>query len=186
VLKLANQLRLFYLFHLAKPASDRPIYRAVYESQARTLMEIGMGQCQRALRLIELAGRASPLLAIRYVGVDLFELRLPPAAPGYCLKDAYRLLRKTQAQIQLLPGDPFTVLAKMGNWLKPIDVLVISSSVDHRSMDRAWFYVPRILHANSLVFQEIRVRGTNRVEVRRLTPSQVEKLAGAALPRRAA
>jgi len=53
-------------------------------------------------------------------------------------------------------------------------------------MDRAWFYVPRILHANSLVFQEIRVRGTNRVEVRRLTPSQVEKLAGAALPRRAA
>lgn len=182
----ANQLRLFYLFHLAKPASDRPIYRAVYESRARSLMEIGLGQCQRALRLIQIAHMASPTSVVRYVGVDPFELREPPNGPGYCLKDAYRLLRKTQAQIQLLPGDPLPALAKMANWLKPVDVLVVSVGVNQRSMDRAWFYVPRVLHDKSLVFQEIRVPGRDRVEVCRLSCGQIERLADAVHPRRVA
>lgn len=184
--KLANQLRLFYLFHLAKPASDRPIHRAVYELQARTVMEIGLGRGQRALRLIELAGRSSPLSEVRYVGIDFFELALHQGGSSLCLKDAYRLLRKTQAQIQLLPGDPLTVLAKMANWLKPVDILVVSAAVDHRSMDRAWFYIPRILHSNSLIFQEFCVPKTDRIQVRTLAQSQVEKLANAAMPRRAA
>lgn len=185
-MNLANQLRLFYLLYFAKPASDRIIHRAVYESRAGSLMEIGMGQCQRALRLIRIATMASPISAIRYVGVDPFELREPHTGPGYCLKDAYRLLRKTQAQIQLLPGDPFSALARMANWLKPVDVLVVSAGVDQRSMDRAWFYIPRILHDKSLVFRELRIPGSDRVQLRRLGRAQVERLGAAAQPRRAA
>lgn len=185
-MKLANQLRLFYLLHLANPATDRLIYRAVFESHARSLMEIGLKQCQRALRLIEVAAMASPISAIRYVGVDPFELREPQTAPGYCLKDAYRLLRRTQAQIQLLPGDPLTALARMANWLKPVELLVVSAGVDPRSMAAAWFYIPRILRHNSLVFQEIRIPGGDRVELRQLARSEIERLAWAAQPRRAA
>ncbi len=149
-------------------------------------MEIGLRQCRRALRLIEIAGMVSPISGVRYVGVDPFELREPPSGPGYCLKDAYRVLRKTQAKIQLLPGDPLSALARMANWLKPVDLLVVSAGVDPRSMELAWFYIPRILHNKSLVFQEIRIPGSDRVEVRRLGRGQIERLAAAARSRRAA
>ena len=55
---------------------------------------------------------------------------------------------------QLVPGDPFSALSRAANSLRDIDLATISADQDPAALERAWFYLPRVLHATSLVFQE--------------------------------
>jgi hypothetical protein len=90
---------------------------------------------------------------IRYAGIDLFEARAA-SQPGLTLKAAYKLLRQVPVQSQLIPGDPFTALARVANNLTGTDLLVIAADQDPQQLARAWALVPRMLHDNSLVFLE--------------------------------
>ncbi|NUQ65430.1 MAG: hypothetical protein HUU20_23425 [Pirellulales bacterium] len=150
-------LRLRYLLHLSKPASDRTVYRAVHEQKPRRILELGMGAAERAVRTIEVAAHHARAEEIHYVGVDLFESRSAASGPGVSLKTAYRLLRSTGAAIRLLPGDPLTVLSRFANELGRFDLVVIAAGLSGQSLGQAWYFVPRILHgASHVLLQETR------------------------------
>ena len=81
-MSIINQLRLLYLCYFSKPIADRPVYRAIRRHRARKIVELGVGDGRRAMRLIEVARRASPSTDILYVGMDLFEGRSGSAGPA--------------------------------------------------------------------------------------------------------
>jgi len=188
-LSVTRPIRLFYLLYISKPQTDRLIYRAIDRSRIASIVELGVGKAQRALRMIEVASRHVPPGQVSYVGVDLFEDRSlgDAAGTGISLKAAYRLLRSRGARARLLPGDPDSALARAANHLAKADLLVVSSGLPVASLARAWYYLPRILHAKSHVFVEKTAGPSGQTTIYRLSLDQVHLLATkAARLRRAA
>jgi hypothetical protein len=146
-------VRFSYLVYLSQPASDRPIYKALRHHPVRKIVELGVGDAVRTRRIIEMALALCPDDEIRYAGIDLFEAR-PASQAGLSLKATYKLLRQVPVLSQLIPGDPFTALARVANDLTGTDLLVIAADQDPQQLARAWALVPRMLHDNSLVFLE--------------------------------
>jgi SAM-dependent methyltransferase len=149
-----SRLRLFYLLHLSKPASDRLVYREIRRKKARKVVEIGMGTGQRAVHTIELLKEFHAPGEIHYTGVDLFEARLIGDGPRLTLRDAHRLLKPTGARIQLVPGAAGEALSRVANALKDFDAVIISGEHSPEQLLRAWFYLPRMVHGETLFFQE--------------------------------
>lgn len=143
-----------YLLNFSKPAENRPICRAVWNQRPTRIVELGIGTGQRTLQMLRLATQRSPGAIIHYTGIDLFEARTEEQGPGMRLKDAHRTLHILNVQVQLVPGDPFSTLSRLANTLPGVDLIVISKCQDRQSLDKAWFYVPRMLHHDSLILEE--------------------------------
>ncbi|HEX7449537.1 MAG TPA: hypothetical protein VF306_18410 [Pirellulales bacterium] len=152
--KLLNWLRSAHLVYVASPAGERAVYREIERRQARKILELGVAGGQRARRMIEAAkrGAAGPVC---YAGIDLFDMR-PADDDHLTLKQAHALLKPSGARVRLIPGDPFTALARMANEIGPCDLIVVAGDQPEESLQRAWFYVPRLLHAGTAVFAEHR------------------------------
>jgi hypothetical protein len=179
-------LRLLYLSHLSQPAIDRPIYRAIRQQPVEKIVELGMGDCRRALRMLEVAAIHHPAAKIGYAGIDLFETRNPGGQPGVTLKQAFQLLRPMGARIRLIPGDPFSALSQVANLLAATDLLVISADLDPASLAQAWYFVPRMLHAQSRVFLAQATARDESSRLLQLTPGQIDHFVRSASHRRAA
>ena len=148
-----EQIKLLYLAHFSSPPGDRCIFQTIRKNRVRKIVECGIGTTQRAQRMIEVAQLVSPGQDIHFTGIDLFEARRSTDGPGVSLKLAHRQLCATGARIKLIPGDPLSAFSRVANTLCDIDLLVFSSNLDHESLAAAWFFVPRILHSNSTVFE---------------------------------
>ena len=166
-----SRVACFYLAHLSKPKADRAIYRHILRQKCRKLLQIGLGDAQRALRMIRAAGRHHVRNSVRYAAIDLFESRASiglwphdagasAQTPGLSVKQAYRLLKPSGARVQLIPGDVFEALARTANALGEIDLVLITADHDPECLERAWFYFPRILHKHSRVLMEKREPGS--------------------------
>lgn len=149
--KLLRQCRLFYLLYLSQPAGDRAIYRALRRGAGQKVLEIGVGTGRRSLRIIELASRDG--LPAEFIGIDLYEAR-PDGTSRISLKSAHSMFKQTRARARLVPGDAFSALARTANEIGPCDLIVISSDQLGEPLDRAWFYLPRLLRENTRVFVE--------------------------------
>jgi len=182
-LPTTNRLRFFYLAHLSKPASDRPIYRLVNRRRIRKIVELGVGLGRRAVRLIEAAAIHGPVGDVHYTGIDLFETRTAADGPGMPLKAAHRLLKATGARIQLLPGDPYSALSRAANGLGGTELVVISAGYDPESLARAWFYLPRMLRDGSRVLVEQAQGPEGLVAVRTVREERIAELAATSFHR---
>jgi hypothetical protein len=169
-------VRYSYLAYLSQPASDRPIYKLLRQHPVRNIVELGVGDGVRTQRIIEMALASQPDAEIRYAGIDLFEAR-PADQPGLTLKAAHKMLRQLPIKSQLIPGDPFTALARAANGLPNTDLLVIAADQDLQQMARAWVLVPRMLHDDSLVVFERTTRRQQSFDL--LSRSEIDALTGA-------
>ena len=170
-----SRLRLFYLLHLSKPASDRLIYREIRRQKPRKIVEIGMGTGQRAAKMIELLREFRDARNICYTAIDLFEARAVADGPGISLRQAHCLLKATGARIQLAPGTAGEALSRIANSLSQVDLLVISGHVPAEQIARAWFFVPRMSHPGTQVFQETLTNGST--STRLLELNEIARLA---------
>jgi hypothetical protein len=148
------------------------------------MIEIGMGEISRAAAMIEVAQRFAGEKKVWYTGIDLFEAR-PAGRTAMSLKEAYRILRGTEAGIRLVPGAPASSLASAANAHPSTDIILIGGDVAESDLNGAWFYVPRMLHENSIVLTE-RQEADGRVTFNRITRSQIGDWAARESVRRAA
>jgi hypothetical protein len=150
-----------YLTRLSQPKSDRLIYRAMLRSKPRRIVELGLRQGQRALRLIDAATRYVPREEIRYIGIDPFEDRTAEQGPGLTLINAHRLLKSSGARIQLIPGNPLDALIRSANHLGAVDLIIISrdGSQETEPGPQFWSYLLRLLQPDTMVFQEKLIDG---------------------------
>lgn len=157
-------------------AEERPLFRVIRERGIARILEIGLGDAERSLRLIQAAAKANPGKRVEYTGIDLFEARAE-GAPGTSLKAIYRKLATTHAKVRLLPGDPFSALARQANSLLGTELVVISADQVGASLDRAWFYVPRLLAKDASVFIERPDEKSGELIPQLLSRQEVEALA---------
>jgi hypothetical protein len=184
--KLTNSCRFLYLAYFSHPSGERPIYRALRRQRAKSVLEIGMGTGLRAGRMIETMRRSAGGQGICYAGIDLFELS-PAAGPSkLSLKSAHCQLKPTGAKVRLVPGDPFTALARAANEIGVCDMIVVAAGHDRDSLSRAWFYVPRLLHGGTTVYLERADEESGRSSFELLPHDEIRRLAQAATPRRTA
>ncbi len=171
-----SRLRLFYLLHLSKPASDRLVFREIRRLKARKVVEFGLGAGQRAVNIIELLREFHEARDIHYTGLDLFEARTAADGPGISLREAHCLLKATGARIQLVPGNVGEGLSRIANGVSEVDVVVISAGIRPEQLSQAWFFLPRMIHAQTQIFQETPAAGGNTA-IRLLEAQEVAKLA---------
>lgn len=180
--KLLRHCRLFYLLYLSQPAGDRAIYRAVRRTGAKKVLEIGIGTGKRSMRIVEVASRDGQ--SAEFIGIDLYEAR-PEGASRISLKSAHAMLKQTRARARLVPGDAFSALARTANEIGPCDIIVISSDQLGEPLDRAWFYLPRLLREQTRVFIERAADGERPAGFELMSHAEIHRRA-APLSRRAA
>lgn len=191
-MSITSRLRLLYLSHFSKPASDRPVYQAIRRRNAQKIVELGIGDGQRALRMIEVARRISVSSEIHYVGMDLFEASTESNGRRLSLKAAHQLLRgekgrrsdSHKVRVQLVPGNPADSLARMANSLGKVDLLIVPAEFDSSTHARLWYFVPRMLHKRSVVFVD--GQSSDGHELRLKPRQEIDDLASLGSNRRAA
>ncbi|MGI8982859.1 MAG: hypothetical protein ACR2FY_26870 [Pirellulaceae bacterium] len=171
-----------WLLYFSHPAPDRFLYKAVKGKSIRSVVEIGIGNGLRTQRMFEVLSWQAAKEPLKYTGIDLFEAR-PQHQPGLSLKSAFHDLRRPDVQMKLVPGDPYDALVRAANGLAGTDLLIISTDQDRASLERAWTYMPRMLHTGSLIYQEDADTKTGKTSYRRLTLLDVQR--NAAVARRA-
>lgn len=183
-MSIASGLRYFYLAWFSHPKSERTIYRQIKRQRTSSILELGMGDCQRSIRMLQVASQGQ---AVRYTAIDQFEMRPEQHGAPLSLKEAHRRVRQTNAQSRLLPGDAYTVLSRLANGLGTFDLVVISAHQNDDALARAWFYVPRILHERSVVLVESPASESTASTFRVMPRNEIEALARpATIQRRAA
>ncbi|MBN2290913.1 MAG: hypothetical protein JXM70_00725 [Pirellulales bacterium] len=184
-MSVSKYIKITYRSYFSQPASDRVIFKAIRRLKAQRILECGIGNTQRARRIIETAQLVSPDVEINYTGIDLFEARTAADGPGVSLKLAHRQLSTTGAKIKLIPGNPLSAFTRAANSLGNTDLVIISARQNPSEMSAAWFYVPRILHANSILFEEQGHLG-GQIQLISVSPQEIAKRAGENNRRRAA
>ena len=147
----ASLLKALWLSYFSQPANDRLIYRTVRKLKVRKILEIGIGDGQRALNLISLAQRYQPETKIHYVGIDLFESRPADSALGLPLKEAYCRLRTAGARTNLVPGDPNEAIPRVANSLPGFELVLFTADRPLEAYGRALFFLPRMLSSGATV-----------------------------------
>ncbi|MEK6246867.1 MAG: hypothetical protein N2C12_01725 [Planctomycetales bacterium] len=179
-----SKLKYLRLAYFSKPSCQRQLYRAVKRHGVRSILVLGV-DVELAVPLIGIAGsNHSDSSAVSYTGIDLFESRPAGQTPA-SLKHVFKQLSGTCATIKLVPGDPYEGLSRTANSLLGTDLVIIGSDHVEEALCRAWFYLPRILHTDSLVYQQGR-RADGEIEYHPVSHSEIECLAKVAARRRAA
>ena len=167
-----NSLRLFHLLYISKPAADRLVYKQIRGQKACRVVELGIGTGERAVRMIQALSDFHDVKEIHFTGVDLFEAR---TAAGISLREAHRLLKSTGARIQLAPGTAGEALSRVANGLTQVDALVVSAHIAAEHLAQAWFYIPRMIHAKTQIFQET-LSATGATSMRLLESAEIARL----------
>jgi hypothetical protein len=180
-----SRIRLFCSCHFSKPQSERPVYQEIRRCQARKIVELGVGNGERALGMIEVAKLVSPSDEIHYIGIDPFEGRSESEGPGLTLKAAHQLLRRDGVRVQLVPGNLADALVRVANSLGKIDLLILPAALESASFAKMWFFVPRMLHDQSLVFVEQTLEN-GQTQLESMSRSEINVLASMGVRRQAA
>jgi hypothetical protein len=143
------------LAHVSRPKSVRQLYRLVKRQRVCRIVEIGISDITRSIALVEVAHRYAGEQKVAYTAIDWFDARTEPLEP-LSLKEAYRLLRPTEANVRLVPGDPGRSLVAAANAHQNTDLILISPAIADGDLASAWFYVPRMLHERTVLLREER------------------------------
>jgi hypothetical protein len=135
--------------------------------------------------LIDAAARFTPRSDIQYIGMDSFEDRGETDGPGLSLLTAYRKLTRSGVKIKLIPGDPLRSLARAANELGQVDLLIISPQSETDRLSRIWYFVPRLLHAQSQIFVEQLLPGSKKA-FQAVSPREIDQWAAKAVRWKAA
>ncbi len=172
--KIIRSIRFAYLAYFSQPPADRLIFRFLRRRSAKSIVEVGLSDPNRTLRMLEVAQMFQSKSDLRYAAIDLFEGH---PTSGLALKRAHQLFSPQVQQLRLVPGDPLSALSRCANTLLGTDLLIIHAHQDQAALTQAWLYVPRMLHEHSMVFIEEPLSGQPDTKFRQLTPADVEQLA---------
>jgi hypothetical protein len=145
--------RYVYLARLSRPHGVRQLYRLAKRRRVCRIVEVGISDIRRSIAMIEVAQRYAGEQKVAYTGVDWFDAR-PGTLTPLSLKEAYRLLRGTGANVRLAPGEPGQSLAAAANAHPNTDLVLISHLVPDSGLSPAWFFVPRMLHERTILLRE--------------------------------
>ncbi len=125
--------------------------RTISSQRTESIVEIGIHSLALTNRMLDLANQRADAGEIRYTGIDQFEGRDEPD-DSISLKTVHTALSAQGAKIRLVPGDAFSALARTANSLIGTDLIIIHVALDSDSMGRAWMYLPRMMHDETIIY----------------------------------
>ncbi|HVA45622.1 MAG TPA: hypothetical protein VNH11_04480 [Pirellulales bacterium] len=152
----------------------------------KRILELGMHDGLRTRRMLDLVRRTRGVGNLCYTGIDLFESSPRSDSARLSLKHAHCMLQPTGVRIRLVPGDPFAALSRAANSIGECDLIVVSADQAGESLERAWFYFPRLMHAATLVYVGQPGEGPATVRFMLLEHDKIRQQANAGTPRRTA
>ena len=155
-MSMLHRVKCLYRVYFSRPKSSRILYRAVRDLRATRIVEFGITDPERSLKLIQMAvdmhqgpkGDAQ----ISYTAIDSFDARSQSQSP-LTLKQAHRYFNSSGAKVQFVPGLMSEGLARTANTLLGTDLVIFAEDAAPQSDSRLWFFLPRLLHAKSCVLQ---------------------------------
>ncbi len=153
---------------LTEPTVERPLLKTIRSEGFRRFVEIGVADGDRAESMIRAALAKHDPTSVKYTGIDLFEAR-PGDDPKFSIKQIHRRLVATDVTVRLVPGDAAAALPRCANDLRGTDLLVVRGDQDPQSLERAWHFLPRMLHQASQVWIESSETGEFQI----LTPRDI-------------
>lgn len=175
-MKKLSKFQFWALTWFSKPACDRQLYKLAAKLKPQSIVQFGLGNLRQAETLVTVCQNVSGVEEIRFTGVDLFEARVNQV-PGLTLKEAHRRLAATGAKSRVFPGDTTSSLPRLANQLGGTDLLILALDGGRQALDSCWFFIPRMLQANSLVLVQEQTATGAPYQV--LTLAEVEQLAKA-------
>lgn len=131
---------------------DRQLFQEIRDLAPSQIVQLGLGDLALAKSVISEARQAHGAAPVRFLGMDLFELA-PEESPRITLRDAYRELRATGAEIQLIPGHPRETLPTYANHVRGMELAILrGGQLDGEAQDILWKYLPRTLAASAVVY----------------------------------
>ncbi|OGU03939.1 MAG: hypothetical protein A2085_02920 [Gemmatimonadetes bacterium GWC2_71_10] len=143
-MSVAAWLRYRALIATQRPRRYRELFRTVYATKARRIVEIGTWNGVHARQMIATAAVHHPVHAVCYFGFDLFEAltdealarefsKRPPAQA-----EVRALLERTRAQIRLFAGNTRDTLPAAAGELTDIDVVFIDGGHAEATVASDW------------------------------------------------
>ena len=167
-MKPISSFRFLKMTWLDKPVADRVIYKLIKRREVRSIIEVGLGDGTRCEKLIAVAQKFTEE-KVRYTGVDLFDAR--ESSTPLKLIEMHRRLKGIEAKTQLVPGDIGSALPRIANSHLRTDLILISAGFDREQFSEVKSFLPRMLHASSLLL----VQAKEDAEFKKLSRLEIEK-----------
>jgi predicted O-methyltransferase YrrM len=154
---VAAWLRYRALLATQRPRRYRDLFRTVYATRARRIVEVGTWNGVHARQLVETAAVHHALREVCYFGFDLFEALTDEAlAREFSKRPPARavvlaLLERTGARIRLYAGDTRDTLPAAAGELTDIDLVFIDGGHAEATIASDWSNVERIMGPDTVV-----------------------------------
>ena len=177
-MKPLSTTRFFQWTMLSKPACDRVIYQQIKKLRARSIVEIGLGDGVRAERIVRVAQKFGAGQTVKYTGIDLFDGRPEEQSP-LKLIEMHKRLTSLGIKPQLVPGNLMASIQRIANSHTRTDLMIVSAGFDQAELESAWFFVPRMLCAGSILMLQNETNASfkamSRLEIERLAEQQPKR-----------
>jgi hypothetical protein len=142
-----------YWAHFAKPATDRELFRFLANTPIGSIVEFGVGKCQRLRRIARVVQLTDGVEKLRYVGTDEFEAAADPS-DHVSLKKAHQIAGSLDFKVTLMPGDAASAAPRVAHKVGLSDVVIVNGGMNPAdplgSSLGPW--LSRLTHENSRVF----------------------------------
>lgn len=146
-------LRKQYWMRFGQPVEERKLFEFLIKNPVRSILEVGIGNCQRMRRIAKLAQLPSGTEELRYVGTDEFEAA-PDSANHLALKQAHQIAGSLGFKASLIPGDAAAAVPRVAHKMGTSDLIILDGGLDPRDPSSStiaqWFN--RLAHEETVVF----------------------------------
>ncbi len=143
--------------NLRTPKRYRKLFKSIYQTKSRKILEIGTFNGKHGKLAIETAKIFHPNQNVEYYGFDLFEeltekqlrLELSKRPPAY--DQVLELLTKTRAKVTLFKGNTIQTLPAYISELPKMDLIFIDGGHSKETIQSDWSHVKKLLHESTIV-----------------------------------
>lgn len=167
-------LRQIYLTRFSDPAQNRDIYREFFRRRPASLFVFGVDSPELVQELIGLMREWHPTERVRLALLDPFDAR-PATSPKLTLRETNARFAELPLRLTLHPGDPAFTLPRVANQLGAADAILISPTIDADAFASAWYFLPRLMHATTVLIEGI--AGPTGISCRAVSAQEVSRRA---------
>ncbi len=158
-----NWFQRFYWERLAKPASDRELFRHLISTPIASVLEIGIGAGDRMRRIAKLVRLPNESNQLRYIGVDSFESAVDGRV-HLTLRQTHQLALQLGFKATLMPGEISSTIPRVASKIGACDLVIVDGGIDPVNVVSGPIgpWVRHITHSSSTIFGCAEPGGTLR------------------------
>lgn len=139
--------------HFGQPVQQRDLFRFLIRTPVRSILEVGIGNCQRMKCIAKLVHTPAGVEEVRYIGTDEFEAAVESSG-HVSLKQAHQIAGGLGFKASLIPGDVASAVPRVAHKMGASDLIIVDGGLDPQNpMASAlgpWFN--HLTHESTVVF----------------------------------